>query len=474
MDSKISQLPELSSLQGSEDIVLSVNGTTYRVRPSTLGNFLSSGNGHTHSVEAIDGLRTILDTIETNLALKATTADLQAQLQTIMGGVSPAVLDTIKEISDALQADQTVTQTLVDGLVTKADLTYVDVALAGKANNSHSHSKSEIGLGNVDNTSDADKPVSNAVALSLIGKANIDHSHTFTRSDVGLENVDNTSDLAKPISTATQTALDNKADVNHTHSLSKADVGLSNVDNTSDSDKPISILTQAALDTIQSLLAEKAASSHTHTATQIGLGSVDNTADLDKPISTATQTALDNKAGVQYVDSQLQLKANVDQLSAKADISYVDSAVADKVTNDAMMTALAATAPAMHSHSVTDITGLEQYIQTRIADSLLPKFDIIVTPGNEAFGLQIDFTRLNAFVLSNLAVKVEYKGIADDESLYINVPVDPLVDGTYSYINSYPMAGVGSAYEANVRVTLINTKDLDNKLVIKQVTLTTL
>jgi hypothetical protein len=31
---------------------------------------------------------------------------------------------------------------------------------------------------------------------------------TMTKSDVGLSNVDNTSDLAKPISTATQTALD--------------------------------------------------------------------------------------------------------------------------------------------------------------------------------------------------------------------------------------------------------------------------
>lgn len=36
------------------------------------------------------------------------------------------------------------------------------------------------------------------------------HSHTVTKSDVGLGNVDNTSDLNKPISTATQTALDGK------------------------------------------------------------------------------------------------------------------------------------------------------------------------------------------------------------------------------------------------------------------------
>lgn len=51
------------------------------------------------------------------------------------------------------------------------------------------------------------------------GKIAYDHSqttsgnpHNVTKSDVGLSNVDNTSDLNKPISTATQEALDEKAD----------------------------------------------------------------------------------------------------------------------------------------------------------------------------------------------------------------------------------------------------------------------
>lgn len=37
------------------------------------------------------------------------------------------------------------------------------------------------------------------------------------KAAVGLANVDNTADLNKPVSTATQTALDGKADVGHTH-----------------------------------------------------------------------------------------------------------------------------------------------------------------------------------------------------------------------------------------------------------------
>ena len=96
---------------------------------------------------------------------------------------------------------------------------------------------------------------------SLLGSGNID----ITKGDVGLGNVDNTSDADKPISTATQTALNSKQDTlvsgtniktlegqsllgNGNIDLTKADVGLSNVDNTSDADKPISSAAQAALD----------------------------------------------------------------------------------------------------------------------------------------------------------------------------------------------------------------------------------
>lgn len=41
----------------------------------------------------------------------------------------------------------------------------------------------------------------------------------LTKSDVGLGNCDNTADTAKPISTATQTALDGKSGISHSHSI---------------------------------------------------------------------------------------------------------------------------------------------------------------------------------------------------------------------------------------------------------------
>ena len=88
----------------------------------------------------------------------------------------------------------------------------------------------------------------------------LDENIEITKEDVGLGNVDNTSDLNKPISSATQAALDGKVDkvsgsslvsdtkvsgydshvasTSNPHSVTKSQVGLSNVVNTGDSDTP--------------------------------------------------------------------------------------------------------------------------------------------------------------------------------------------------------------------------------------------
>ena len=79
--------------------------------------------------------------------------------------------------------------------------------------------KAMVGLGDVDNTTDAAKPVSTAQQTALNLKANIANP-TFTgtvagitKSMVGLGDVDNTADTAKPVSTAQQTALDLKSNI---------------------------------------------------------------------------------------------------------------------------------------------------------------------------------------------------------------------------------------------------------------------
>jgi hypothetical protein len=85
--------------------------------------------------------------------------------------------------------------------------------------NPHATTKAQVGLGNVDNTSDANKPVSTAQATALGLKADLAGAAFtgpvtgITKAMVGLGNVDNTSDANKPVSTAQATALGLKADL---------------------------------------------------------------------------------------------------------------------------------------------------------------------------------------------------------------------------------------------------------------------
>jgi hypothetical protein len=102
--------------------------------------------------------------------------------------------------------------------------------------------------------------VTSAIQDQLDDKAPID-SPTFTgtvagitKGMVGLPNVDNTSDVNKPVGTATQVLINQKAALNSptftgtVAGITKSMVGLGNVDNTSDANKPISSATQTALD----------------------------------------------------------------------------------------------------------------------------------------------------------------------------------------------------------------------------------
>jgi hypothetical protein len=133
--------------------------------------------------------------------------------------------------------------------------------------------KAAVGLSNVDNTADTAKPVSTAQAAAIATKEPIVAVGTtgdYYRGDktwvalnkaaVGLGNVDNTSDASKPVSTAQAAAIATKEPIvaagtvtdyykgNKTWAtLDKAAVGLANVDNTSDANKPVSTAQAAAI-----------------------------------------------------------------------------------------------------------------------------------------------------------------------------------------------------------------------------------
>ncbi|MFZ9160739.1 MAG: hypothetical protein ACO206_08720, partial [Aquirufa sp.] len=191
--------------------------------------------------------------------------------------------------------------------------------------------RANLGLGNVDNTADVDKPISTATKAALDLKANIadvNSALALKATVAALEaHMAITADTSMLATKAALTDLNDYAPINSptftgtVSGIDKTMVGLGSVDNTSDAAKPISTATQAALALKANLadmntaLAQKASNadlnlkaplaSPTFTGTvsgitksMVGLGSVDNTSDAAKPISTATQTALNSKASL--------------------------------------------------------------------------------------------------------------------------------------------------------------------------------
>ena len=121
--------------------------------------------------------------------------------------------------------------------------------------------------------------------------ADTSNPHSTTATHVGLGNVDNTADADKPISTATQTALDGKADLSGSPGqIPIAQVPVSSIDHADIQN--VGTNTHAQIDTHIA----NTSNPHGVDATDVGLGNVDNTADADKPVSTAQQTALDGKS----------------------------------------------------------------------------------------------------------------------------------------------------------------------------------
>lgn len=110
---------------------------------------------------------------------------------------APTTLDTLKEIADAMTENGSVVDALEESIGTKANQSDLNTT-----NTNISNLTARVTTAETNISKKEDK--SNLKALA--------YKASLSKSDVGLGNVDNTSDLNKPISTATQTALDKKVD----------------------------------------------------------------------------------------------------------------------------------------------------------------------------------------------------------------------------------------------------------------------
>lgn len=223
-DKKISQLPLADPLSGSELVPVVQNGRNKRVQVSDIASLAGTGTG-TGTVNSVNGkpgpdiVLTASD-VGAATALQGSKADTAEQLSSKnqplgyagldgSGKVPPSLLPyTVLELQGPWDAS-TNTPALINGSGTPGQFYIASTSGTvdfGDGPITFSSGDSVICGGD----GKYFKSENTNSVLSVNGKSG---SVVLNKSDVGLSNVDNTRDLDKPVSTATQTQLSLKANI---------------------------------------------------------------------------------------------------------------------------------------------------------------------------------------------------------------------------------------------------------------------
>ena len=158
-------------------------------------------------------------TAATNTTQVATTAFVRAEVSALVNSAG-STLDTLGEIATALGNDANLSTTLTTSIGFKAPIASptftgtVTIPTGASITAPTGLVKGDVGLGNVDNTSNATERAATATLTNKTLTSPVVNTPTgIVKGDVGLGLVDNTADTTKPVSTAQQTALDLKANL---------------------------------------------------------------------------------------------------------------------------------------------------------------------------------------------------------------------------------------------------------------------
>lgn len=174
----------------------------------------------------------------------------------------------------------------------------------------------------------------------------------YTAAMLGLGNVENTSDLEKPVSAATQAALDTKA--------SKDDLSAVTASVTETITPRLDALASSKADVVHThvvsditglsaALAGKAAATHTHAIADV----------------TNLQAALDGKAPTAHTHSIAEVNNLQATLDGKAAAAHTH-AIADV---SGLQTSLDGKAPKSHTHAISDVTNLQASLDGKLSTS---------------------------------------------------------------------------------------------------------
>lgn len=278
----------------------------------------------------------------------------------------------------------------------------------------------QIGLGNVDNTADLDKPVSTAVqalldglSQALVAKAEVLHQHAI--DDVtGLQAI--LTDLVTV--TVLADGLSGKANTTHQHATSDlTDLATALAD----------YVTAAAL---TQALASKADTAHSHTATDI----------------TDLTIVLGDYATVASLTQALATKADAVHQHAITDIVDLET------TLSSLSTALSGKADTAHTHVSADITDLTAAIKALT----LPLYVAVISNLlNVSADIQVGFSTTNGYDMGTVTVNGRYKLATD--TTWTDLVGQPFTGGQLNYVFNLTGLIASSNYDYEVFLTDTNS-----------------
>jgi hypothetical protein len=154
--------------------------------------------------------------------------------------------------------------------------------------NPHEVTKAQVGLGNVDNTSDIDKPVSVAIQSALNNKVDKITGKGLSEDDFTTAEKTKLSGIA--------TNANNYTHPNHTGDVTSTGDGATIIaDNAVDNSKLSDVPTETIKGRVTSDSGDPEDLTISQVRTLLSINNLDNTSDANKPISSAMQDALDDK-----------------------------------------------------------------------------------------------------------------------------------------------------------------------------------
>ena len=307
-----------------------LNGTTITTTQLTADNskkiatteYVKNQNYATLQSPAFSGVPTAptVNTSATTSNQLATTKYVENKITEFYSAASTETINALNQLSQALQnTDSSFATALASQLTLKADIqspTFNGLVSLPMTNISENlHVDGDLSM---NGTLYVDGPVyeyGNLLSSKYAPIASPTFTGTvsgITKSMINLSNVDNTSDADKPISTTTQTAIDLKANIaspSFTGRISTTGNAVITQNITVGGNGAIigNLIVSKSIyengSSLSSIYAPIESPTFTGTVTgitksMIDLSNVDNTSDANKPISTATQTALEVKANI--------------------------------------------------------------------------------------------------------------------------------------------------------------------------------